>query len=178
MAGSNTMMALTPLLDSCSRARIFAAWSSEGYGLSESYILRRFSCRSYFVLHSASSSTFNNIFFNHNIIFSSSDLLQSQRSQTCLTTTKTSSRATKVSSSLKLVTFHEQRSDMTQEVATETTVAMTKAVRVEVMETTPTQEAEITRAPEVEGMEIIPAQEVEINRAPQVEVEGMETIPA
>jgi hypothetical protein len=57
---------------------------------------------------------------------------------------------------------------MTQEVATETTVAMTKAarvvatemitatralaVRVEVMETTPTQEAEIiSRVPQVEG---------------------------
>jgi hypothetical protein len=134
-----------------------------------------------FVLHSASSSTFNNIFFNHNIIFSSSDLLQSQRSQTCLTTTKTSSRATKVSSSLKLVTFHEQRFDMTQEVATETTVAMTKAVRVEVMETTPTQEAEITRAREVEGMETTPTQETETTRAPAVEVEveeDMEIIPA
>jgi hypothetical protein len=103
---------------------------------------------------------------------------------------------------------------MTQEVATETTVAMTKAarvvatemitatralaVRVEVMETTPTQEAEIIRAPAVEGMETTPtqtettrappvevedmeiilAQEVEINRAPQVEVEDMEITPA
>jgi hypothetical protein len=180
VAASNTMMALTPLLDSCSRARIFAAWSSEGYGLSESYILRRFSCRSYFVLHSASSSIFNNIFFNHKIIFSSSDLLQSQRSQTCLTTTKTS-RATKVSSSLKQVTFHEQRSDMTQEVVTETTAAMTKAARVEAMETTLTQEAEITRAREVEGMETTPTQETETTRAPAVEVEveeDMEIIPA
>jgi hypothetical protein len=162
-------------------------------GLSESYILRRFSCRSYFVLHSA-SSTFNNIIFNHNIIFSSSDLLQLQRSQTCLITTKTSSRATRVSSSLKLVTVHEQCSDMTQVVATETTVVMTKAVRVvatetiaatrveavrvEVMETTPTQEAETTRAPAVEGMETTPTQEVETTRAPAVEVEDMEIIPA
>ena len=67
---------------------------------------------------------------------------------------------------------------MTQEVATETTVAMTKAVRVEVMETTPTQEAEITRAREVEGMETTPTQETETTRAPAVEVEDMEIIPA
>jgi hypothetical protein len=104
----------------------------------------------------------------------SSDL-QSQRPQTCLTTTKTSSRATKVSSSLKLVTFHEQRSDITQVVATETTAAMTKAAKVVATET-----IAATRAPavEVEDIKITPAREVEINRAPQVAVEDMEITPA
>jgi hypothetical protein len=60
------------------------------------------------------------------------------------------------------------------------TIAATRApvVRVEVMETTPTQEAETTRAPAVEAMETTPTLEAETTRAPPVEVEDMEIIPA